>query len=135
LTEVLIPVLRFIDRDRERDFLYVRRNVRKVDVDLLIIAIAYTCPVVARMNDGAVLVLAIVEVDEVALALNLARCVSQEDGYVKVKVFAAVVFVCVPAKAHRYFRQSRVCFRQIDLLAFRQTNCQGKHLSSAEPAL
>ncbi|MNE58214.1 hypothetical protein D3C80_1532310 [compost metagenome] len=70
------------------------------------------------MNHRAVLILLVIEEDKVGFFVHFTVCVSQEYGYIKVKVLAAIILVGIPAETYFNFGQARVSFRQIDLLPF-----------------
>ncbi|MNI61066.1 hypothetical protein D3C73_1163160 [compost metagenome] len=118
MSEVLVSVFCFVDGDRERNLLYIRRNVSQIHLDLLIIAITFTCAVVAGVNYGSVLVLLVVEENEVALFSNLVAGVHQEYGNVQVEILAAVIFIGIPSETDSNFGQARIGFGQINFLPF-----------------
>ncbi|MOA04786.1 hypothetical protein D3C78_1243570 [compost metagenome] len=118
LSKVLAALLSFIDRNAECDFICISWNLCKVNLYLLIIAIALACTVVACMSNGAVSILRVVVENEIRFTVRFALCVQAEHGCVKVKVLAAVIFICIPAKSYRNFRKTRICFRKIDFLSF-----------------
>ncbi|MNH38935.1 hypothetical protein D3C79_1000390 [compost metagenome] len=88
-------------------------------MNLLIIAFAVAGAVISGVNYRTILILLIVKEDEVGLFSNLAACIGQKYGYVKVKILAAVVFIGIPAETDRNFGQARIGFRQINFLSLR----------------
>ncbi|MNG18502.1 hypothetical protein D3C84_1025730 [compost metagenome] len=96
----------------------IGRHFAEVDLDRLVIAVAFARPVVARMDDRAVAALLIIIEDEIVGAFGLAVLMQQKYGSVQVEIGAAVILVRIPAEADHHFRKTRICLRQVYALPF-----------------
>ncbi|GAA3235900.1 hypothetical protein GCM10020256_54120 [Streptomyces thermocoprophilus] len=111
LAEGLLAVLGVVDRDREDDLVDVGGDGGKIDLDLLVVALALTGEVVAGVLDRAVGALEVVEEDEVLVADDLAGVVEQQGAGVEVEVGAGGG-ADVPAQTDDDRGQARGLLRQ-----------------------
>ena len=98
LTEVLVALLCVENRYGNCNLLNLRRDLREVDDDSLVVAVALAGAVVAGVDYRAVSAVEIVIEYKVLVAENLAVCSQKEHARVKVEIAAAVVLVGVPAE-------------------------------------
>ena len=93
LTEVLVALLCVENRYGNCNLLDLRRDLREVDDDSLVVAVALAGAVVAGVDYRAISAVEIVIEYKILVAENLAVCSQKEHARVKVEIAAAVVLV------------------------------------------
>src|SRR5262249_42693790 len=118
-----------VDGDREDDLVDVGGEARQVDVDRLVVARALAGAVVARVDDGLVRGLLVVEEDEVGVGVDLALRVDRDGGGIQVEVRAGGG-ADVPAEAHGDGGQARSLLGERDVATLGQAYSHGRGVLS-----
>ena len=123
LTEVLAPVLGVVDGDGEDDLVDLGRDPRQVDLDLLVVAVAFAGEVVTGVLDRAVAALLVVEEDEAAVAADdLVVRVHHDGGGVDVEVGAGRR-ADVPAETDGHGGEAGGLLVQRDVATLAEADC------------
>ncbi len=118
-----------MDRHREHDLRDLRGHPGEVDLDGLVVALALTGEVVARVLHGAVGAREVVVEDEVLVGDDLSGVVAEQRAGVEVVVRAGGG-PHVPAQADQHGREAGRLLAQRDIAALGEGN---SHVSSCGP--
>ncbi len=116
LAKVLLSLIRLINGYGKGDFANTLGNLGKINIDLLVIALAVAGAVVAHVLYGTALVLKIAVENEFGIRRTLAAGISHEHGGIQVKIGAGIKRINIPAQTDHNLGKPGVALGETDLL-------------------